>query len=87
MEISSREKILEILKHNNLSAEDLVLWEQVLIGIPENFRVKFEDFFNLYPDAISFSTQVIKEQKDALISGNQEKLEDIFKKIKEYLGS
>jgi hypothetical protein len=87
MEISSREKILEILKHNNLSAEDLVLWEQVLIGIPENFRVKFEDFFNSYPDAISFSTQVIKEQKDALISGNQEKLEDIFKKIKEYLGS
>lgn len=87
MEIGSQERIMEILRHNNLSAEDLVLWEQTLISIPEDFRTKFEDFFTLYPDAISFSTQVIKEQKEALVGGNQEKLEDTFKKIQEYLAS
>lgn len=76
---------MEILKRNNLSAEDLVLWEQTLIGIPEDFRAKFEDFFTLYPDSVSFANKLIKEERDAMINNDEEKIKSVFKSIEGYL--
>jgi hypothetical protein len=82
---SYKSELKTILKQNGVTDEDLNLWSDLLNNIPDEIFPKFKDLFALYPDSISFTNELIKDEKEAFAKKDENEISRIFNKIQNYL--
>jgi len=84
MEKDSTERIISLLERYS-TREDLDLWRVLLANISEDLAPRFVDFLTIFSNSIPFTNQIMREQKEAYLDNDKDKLERIYKEIDHYL--
>jgi hypothetical protein len=76
---------MSLVREASLSPEEVKLWEEVVVNIPEELCADLYDVLKSVPGAVRATTDNLKEKKEALQSGDIRRWEEVFNKEDNFL--
>ena len=76
-----------MVRQSSLSLEDVLLWEKVLVEIPDTFLLDLAHFIELSPSSLNYLNENLKKKKGALERKDEKLLDDVFVDQKKFLQS
>jgi hypothetical protein len=77
--------ILSLVREAGLSPEEIRLWEEIAENIPEKLCNDLYDTLKATPGAVRATTDNLKIKKEAILSGDIKKWEEVLDKESEFL--
>lgn len=82
-----QEKIINRLQQASLSADDLALWENIIVYLPMELQSNFADFLDASPESIEYMNSNLRKKIQAIQNNDEALLEEILTDQKNFFQS